>query len=94
MKLGDLKNKLEGKIDGFAPTIIVLEHIETGDKIDKLAVVEIDGFKQVFGVTQKVLDVINLTDDELVHYITEWVRACGGVLSEYAYRSLKGSMIK
>ena len=87
MKLVDLYEKLNGTVDGFTPAIVAIENIETGEMTDKFVMIRDESLQQVFGTTQSVLDVINLTDDELIHYITEWTRACGESLEEGLYRS-------
>jgi hypothetical protein len=76
MKLQELKERLEGKIQGYTPLIVTLEEIDTGKEFKKFIMKEKGRLRQVFGVTQEVLDNIDLTDDELVHYVTEWTRAC------------------
>ena len=92
MNIKELEKIMIDKVDGFEPVIVEFKNIETEEIIEKFMMRKVGEFIQVFGATQKVLDIINLTDDELVHYITEWTRACAKTLPKQNYHSSNQSM--
>jgi len=77
MQIKELQKQLEGNIEGFTPVIGIGYDQRTGEEIEKLNMMLNGHLVQVFGVTQSVLDVIDLTEEELIKYIIKWTEACG-----------------
>ena len=77
MNLESLKEKLEGKLHVFEVDVIKLYSLNGEDTLDKLVVRHPENKRlEIFGLSQDVLDHIELTEDELIHYIVEWSSAC------------------